>query len=174
VTVLISKENKIRLEKGDLTMMDIESIVFYARHDLSLGSGFGNAISVRGGPSIQEELKTLETINTCDVVITKAGELKAKYILHAVGPRFQETDLEAKLQKTILNTLQAASEKQIRSIAFPPMGTGFYGVPLDLSARVMCDVISDHLSGNTNIEKVVICVHDQREYKVFQKVLANN
>jgi len=173
VTVLISKENKIRLEKGDLTMMDIESIVFYARHDLILGSGFGNAISVRGGPSIQKELKSFGTINTCDVVVTNAGELKAKYIIHAVGPRFQEPALETKLQKTILNTLQVANKKQIQSIALPAMGTGFYGIPLELSARVMCDVISVHLSGDTNLEKVVICVNDQREYQVFQKVLAN-
>lgn len=165
------KESKLRLERGDLTAMDIESIVFYARHDLILGSGFGSAISVRGGPSIQKELITFGAIATCETVVTNAGELKAKYIIHAVGPRFQEADLEAKLRTTISNTLKAADEKQISRIAFPPMGTGFYGIPLDLCARVMCDEINKHLSGLTSLNEVIICAMDNREYKAFQSVM---
>jgi O-acetyl-ADP-ribose deacetylase (regulator of RNase III) len=165
------KETKLRLERGDLTAMDIESIVFYARHDLILGSGYGNAITLRGGPSIQEELKSFGTINTCDVVVTNAGNLKSKYIIHAVGPRFQEADLEAKLRTTISNTLKAANEKQISRIAFPLMGTGFYGVPLELCARVMVEVIDNHLSGTTSLKEVVICAMDNREYKAFQSVI---
>jgi O-acetyl-ADP-ribose deacetylase (regulator of RNase III) len=165
------KGTKLRLERGDLTAMDIESIVFYARHDLILGSGYGNAITLRGGPSIQEELKSFGTINTCDVVVTKAGNLKSKYIIHAVGPIFQEADLEAKLRTTISNTLKAADEKQINRIAFPPMGTGFYGIPLELCAGVMIDVINKHPSGNTSLKEVVICAMDNREYKAFQSVM---
>ena len=165
------KETKFRLERGDLTAMDIESIVFYARHDLILGSGYGNAITLRGGPSIQEELKSYGTINTCDVVVTNAGNLKSKYIIHAVGPRFQEADLEAKLRTTISNTLKAANEKQISRIAFPLMGTGFYGVPLELCAQVMIEVIDNHLSGTTSLKEVVICAMDNREYKAFQSVM---
>ncbi len=165
------KENKFRLERGDLTAMDIESIVFYARHDLILGSGYGNAITLRGGPSIQEELKSYGTINTCDVVVTNAGNLKSKYIIHAVGPRFQEADLEVKLRATISNTLKAANEKQISRIAFPLMGTGFYGIPLELCARVMVEVIDNHLSGTTSLKEVVICALDNREYKAFQSVM---
>lgn len=165
------KESKFHLEKGDLTAMDIESIVFYARHDLILGSGFGSAIALRGGPSIQEELKTLGTIGTGEAVVTKAGELKSKYIIHAVGPRFQEADIEAKLRTTISNSLKAADEKQISSIAFPPMGTGFYGIPLDLCARIMIEVINKHLSGATSLQEVVICVMDNRELKPFQSIM---
>ncbi|MCW8805130.1 MAG: macro domain-containing protein [Ignavibacteriaceae bacterium] len=168
---LVMKENKLSLERGDLTSIDIESIVFYARHDLILGSGYGNAITLRGGPSIQEELKSYGTINTCDAVVTKAGNLKSKYIIHAVGPRFQEADLEAKLRTTISNTLKAADEKHISRIAFPPMGTGFYGIPLALCAKVMIDVINKHLSGTTSLKEVVICAMDNREYKAFQSVM---
>ena len=165
------KETKLRLERGDLTAMDIESIVFYARHDLILGSGYGNAITLRGGPTIQEELKSFGTINTCDVVVTNAGNLKSKYIIHAVGPRFQETDLEAKLQTTISNTLKTADEKQISRIAFPPMGTGFYGISLELCAKIMINVINKHLSGTTSLKEVVICAMDNREYKAFLSVM---
>jgi O-acetyl-ADP-ribose deacetylase (regulator of RNase III) len=171
VTELISKETKLRLERGDLTAMDIESIVFYARHDLILGSGYGNAITLRGGPSIQEELKPFGNINTCDVVVTNAGSLKSKYIIHAVGPRFQEADLEAKLRTTISNTLKAADKKQISRIAFPLMGTGFYGIPLELCAKVMIDVVNKHLSGTTSLKEVVICAMDNREYKAFQSIM---
>ena len=161
----------INLEKADLIMMDIEAIVYYAQHDLVLGSGFGNSITVRGGASIQEELKPHGSISTCDAVITSAGELKSNYIIHAVGPRFRESDIEEKLITTMQSVLRIAEENKIREIGFPPMGTGFYGIPLELSARVMYKVLSDHLSGNTNLEKVVISVIDQREYKAFQEVL---
>jgi len=166
----INRNSVIHLEKGDLTMMDIEAIVFYAQHDLVLGSGFGNAIAVRGGSSIQEELKTYGTLSTGEVVITSAGELKSNYIIHAVGPRFQETDIEGKLKTTMHNILKLAEEKQIREICFPPMGTGFYGIPLKLSASVMFDVLKEHLSSNTVLEKVVICFIDKREYNAFNKV----
>jgi len=160
----------ILLEKCDIIMMDIEAIVYYAQHNLLLGSGFGNAITVRGGSSIQEELKTHGSISTGDAVITSAGELKSNYIIHAVGPRFRERDIEEKLITTMQNVLRMADEKQIREICFPPMGTGFYGIPLELSARVMFEVIKKHLASNAVLEKVVICLMDQREYNAFQKV----
>jgi O-acetyl-ADP-ribose deacetylase (regulator of RNase III) len=161
----------IHLEKGDLIMKDIEAIVYYAQHDLVLGAGFGNSITVRGGASIQEELKTYGTIKTGDAVITSAGELKSNYIIHAVGPRFRESDIEEQLITTMQNVLRIAKEHNIREIGFPPMGTGFYGIPLELSARVMFNTLRDHLSGDSILEKVVISVIDQREFKAFQKVL---
>ncbi len=160
----------IHLEKADLTLMDIEAIVFYAQHNLVLGSGFGNAIAMRGGSSIQEELKTHGTISTGEAVITSAGELKSNYIIHAVGPRFRESDMEEKLIATVQSVLKIAEGKKIRELGFPPMGTGFYGIPLDLSARVMFEVIRKHLAGETVLEKIVICLIDQREFSAFQKV----
>jgi O-acetyl-ADP-ribose deacetylase (regulator of RNase III) len=164
------KVNKstLRLIKADITDLEIDSLVYYAQHDLALGSGFGTSISVRGGPSIQEELKKHCSINTTDVVVTAAGEMKAKQIIHAVGPRFQEEDLESKLRTTILNVLKAAEDTGIRAIAFPAMGVGFYGVPLDMSARVTLGTIKEYLSGDTRVEEVVVCLNDNREYKPFQ------
>jgi O-acetyl-ADP-ribose deacetylase (regulator of RNase III) len=164
------KDSIVRLEKGDLTVMNIEAIVFYASPDLVLGAGFGSAISARGGMSIQEELKPYGTISTGEAVVTAAGELNSKFIVHAVGPRFQEDNTEEKLTTTMQSALKAAKDKGIRKIAFPPMGTGFYGVPLKLCARVMLEVIRKHLS---DFEEIVICVLDDREYKVFQKYWDN-
>jgi O-acetyl-ADP-ribose deacetylase (regulator of RNase III) len=163
----------IRLMMGDITDIEIQSFVFYAQHDLKVGSGFGTAISVRGGPTVQEELNRYGTLNTTEVVMSKAGAMKADYIIHAVGPRFQEVDIEGKLKTTVVNTLECAEEKAIEAIAFPPMGTGFYGIPLDVSARVTLETIKDYLSGDTKIKDVVICLQDKREFKPFQAQLSN-
>jgi len=164
--------SKISLVKGDITDLEIESFVFYANHDLALGSGYGTAISMRGGPSIQKELKEHEPLETTEVLVSSAGEMKATFIIHAVGPRFQEEDLEQKLRDTILNVLREADTQGIKKIAFPPMGSGFYGVPLALSAEIMFETIPEYLSGDTRIEEVVICLLDNREYKPFQERLA--
>ena len=160
----------VQLDKEDLTLMHFESIVFYANNDLVLGSGFGNAIAVRGGNTIQDELNTYGTLSTCDAVISSGGNLKSDFIIHAVGPRFQEKDFEKKLRVTILNVLSKADEKHIKEIGFPTMGAGFYGVPLDECASIMLDTFGEYLSGNTSIEKIVIVVIDQREYKAFEKL----
>ena len=167
-------ENKInntviRLEKGDLTAMEIEAIVFYADPGLVLGSGFGSAISARGGMSIQEELKQHGTVSTGEAVITSAGALNSSYIIHAVGPRFQEDGTELKLRQAVKSAIQISEENNIRKLAFPPMGTGFYGIPLDLCAQVMLEEIKNHLNRNSQLEEVVICVLDNREFAAFRK-----
>jgi O-acetyl-ADP-ribose deacetylase (regulator of RNase III) len=168
------KGSTIRLIKGDITDIEVESFVYYARSDLSLGSGFGNAISVRGGPSIQEELNKLAPIDATKAVMSEAGNMKAKYIIHAVGPKFQEPDIESKLKKTVLSALTIADEKGIKQIAFPAMGAGFYGVPLDVSADVTISAISQYLTNGTNLKDVIICLLDTREYLPFQKRLESS
>ncbi len=162
----------LRLMKCDITDLEIQSFVFYAQHDLALGAGFGTAISIRGGPSVQEELKQFGALKTTEAVLSKAGGMKAEYIIHAVGPRFQEEDIEGKLRTTILNSLRCAEEKNIEAIAFPPMGTGFYGIPLDVSARVTLETLFDYLSSETKIKDVVVCLLDNHEYRPFQARLS--
>ncbi|HDL19382.1 MAG TPA: O-acetyl-ADP-ribose deacetylase [Bacteroidetes bacterium] len=161
----------IRLLKGDITGLEVEAFVYYAQHNLNLGSGFGTAISTRGGLKIQEELKQFGTLETTAAVTTEAGMLKAKYIIHAVGPRFKESNMEKKLEKTIVNSLKQAEEKNIKQLAFPPMGTGFYGVPLNMCARVMFNTITKYLNGETQIEEVIVGLLDSREYEPFKQQL---
>lgn len=168
--ILINRST-VSLIKGDITDLDIDCFVYYAQSDLKLGSGFGGAISVRGGMSIQKELDQKGPISAGQAIITEAGELKAKYIIHANGPKFQEDNIEEKLKVTIENSLKLADDKGIKSIALPPMGTGFYGVPLKTSARITIDTIVEHLKGDTGIEKVIIGVVDQREYRPFHERL---
>ena len=164
----------VRLEKGDLTDMDFDAYVFYANHELQLGAGFGTAIGSRGGGSIQKELDAkIEAdglLKTGQAVPSASGRLKAKHIIHAVGPRFREVEMEAKLRATMESALAVADELGVERLGFPPMGTGFYGVPLELSARVMADTISKHLSGDkTPIKEVSVVVFDGREFNPFKK-----
>ena len=163
----------VRLVRGDVTELDVEAFVFYAQPDLALGSGFGTAISVRGGPSIKKELDDLSPVETGQVVVTAAGKLRADWIVHAVGPRFNEEDTEGKLRTTVLNALNAAEEKGAKRVALPPMGAGFYAVPLEVCSRVMVEAIQSYLEGETQLEEVVICVMDQREFAPFESQLAS-
>ncbi len=163
------KNCNLRLLKGDITDLDIESFVYYAREDLALGSGFGTAISVRGGPTIQKELNEIGKIKITEAVVSSAGEMKAKHIIHANGPKFQEENIPEKLKQTIINSLVKAEEKGIKAIAFPPMGAGFYGVPLEQSAEITLNTIKEYLLSETKLDDVVVCLLDNREYIPFEK-----
>jgi len=162
---------KISLQKGDLSALEVESFVFYAQDNLKLGSGFGNAIAMRGGISIQKELEVIGHLPPTEAVVTKAGALKAKYIIHANGPKFQEVDGESKLCATVLNALRRAEESNISQIAFPLMGTGFYGIPLAVSAKVMMEAFQQHLQNGGKIKEIIVCAMDNREYKPFEEAL---
>jgi O-acetyl-ADP-ribose deacetylase (regulator of RNase III) len=151
--------------------MQVDAVVFYAAPDLQLGTGYGNAIAVRGGPKIQEELKAFGKVETGKAVTTGGGNLKAKYVIHAVGPRFQESGTEDKLRAVTLSALQQAESRGVKRLVFPPMGAGFYGVPLDVSAKVTLNAIREHLKGTSGLEEVIICARDAREFKPFQAVL---
>lgn len=171
--------NELRVNGGAIRLMvgfitdveDMDGLVYYARPDLTLGSGFGTAIATQGGPKVQEELKKIGSAGVTDVVVTAGGNLKAKYILHAVGPRFQEEESEAKLRATMQNVLQKAEDHKLRKIILPAMGAGFYGIPLDVSARVTLGVARDFLEKSVELRETVFCLRDSREFKVFQEHL---
>lgn len=162
----------VRVEKGDLTDQEIDAFVFYAQQDLKLGSGFGTAISSRGGPSIQKELDEVAPLEPCAAVISNAGTMKADKIIHAVGPKFQEEDIDGKLRTTMENALRCADENGIKRVAFPPMGAGFYGIPLDTCASVMLSAIKKHVTQETGLVEIVIYVADKREFDPFRARLA--
>jgi len=165
------KQSTVRLVQQDITDLEVEAFVFYARPDLQLGSGFGNAIAMRGGPEIQKELEDKGPLDVTEVAVTGAGNMKAGHILHAVGPRFQEPDTEGKLRRTIVNCLKKAEEEGIERLAFPPMGAGFYGVPLDQSVRITVSTLLEHLENESRLKEVVICANDGREYRAFEATL---
>jgi O-acetyl-ADP-ribose deacetylase len=166
-------DTEVKVVKDDLTAMEVEAIVFYARADLQLGSGYGNAIATRGGPSIKKELDAIGKAKVTDAIVTEAGMLKTKFIIHSVGPAFQEEDMESKLKSTIDNTLKVAAEKGFNQVAFPIMGSGFYGVAPDASIQIMIDSLKEHLSNSTSLKEVILCGNDNREYRLIASKLIN-
>ena len=161
--------NKVlRLVRGDITDMEIEAFVFDITEDVKLGSGFGGAIQQRGGIVIQKQLDEVGSCPTGEAVVTEAGILKADWIIHANGPKFREEDEENKLRKTVQSALARAEEKGVKRLAFPPMGTGLYQVPLDLCTRVMVETISQHLENGSTLDEVLIVAPDNREFNPFK------
>ena len=163
----------VKLIIDDLTALDVEAFVFYAEESLALGSGYGTAISNRGGPSIQKALDELAPVATTEAVVTGAGKLKASWIIHAVGPKFQEPDLEGKLRTTMLNALARAEEKRIKRLSFPAMGAGYYGIDPALCARVMLEEIKRHVEGETSLREIFLCVLDTNQHKAFRAAMAD-
>lgn len=157
----------IRLVRGDITETEADAFVFDITEDVKLGSGFGGAIQQRGGVAIQKQLDAIGSCPTGEAVVTEAGLLKASWIIHANGPKFREEDEEAKLASAVRAALVRAEEKGVKRLAFPPIGTGLYQVPLDLCTRVMVNTISEHLSNGASLEEVLIVAPDDREYKPF-------
>ena len=161
-------ERALRIVRGDITALDVEAFVYDITEDVKLGSGHGSAIQQRGGVAIQKELDAIGRCPVGEAVVTGAGLLKAKHIVHANGPKFREEDEEVKLEKTVLSAFARAEEKGVKTLAFSPIGTGLYQVPMDLCARVMVDTISKHLTNGTSVEEVLIVAPDPREVGPFK------
>ena len=165
------RDSVVRLIKGDITELEVDAFVFYAQPDLALGSGFGGMITVRGGASIQKELDEMAPVPDLEAVVSGAGKLNAEHIIHAVGPKFREDDIEPRLAKTMENCLLRAEEKGIKSLAFPAMGAGYYGIPAPVSAKVMLGALNDFLSGETGLSEVTICLLDRPQFNAFDAAL---
>ncbi len=164
-------DKAIRLVVGDITDMEVKAFVFDITEDCKLGSGYGGAISVRGGKKVQQALDEIGSLPTGQAAITTAGRMEAEHIIHTNGPKFFEPGTEEKLKKAIRSCLALAVEKGIEQLAFPPIGTGFYQVPLDLCAQVTVAEVTEHLQGSTTLDEVLIVALDTREYKPFKAVL---
>ena len=157
----------IRLVEGDITDLEVDAIVNAANPQLLLGSGVAGAISEKGGPGIQEECDRLGGTYVGGAVMTGAGDLKAKKVIHAVGPRMGEGEEETKLRNATMNSLLVASEYQLKSIAFPAISTGVFGFPVDKCAEIMLTVTVEYLKRPSQLEEVVFCLWGQDNYNVF-------
>ncbi len=171
----VSTDTVVRAVREDITQVDADAFVYHAQGDLVLGTGFGNAIAQRGGPSIQAELNELGPCQTCDAVITKAGNLKASHIIHAVGPRFREANIEEKVRRTIANAMKVAEENGVRTLAVPALGRGFYGVPLPVSAKnTVAGVLNYLRQVRSGLSEVLICVNDRNELDAVEAEIARS
>ena len=120
---------------------------------------------MRGGLVVQKALDEIGSVPTGTGVITESGKMKAKNIIHVNGPKFHEPDTESKLKAATQAALALAEENGLTQLAFPPVGTGFYQVPLDLCANVMVSTVEEHLKGETKLKEVLFVALDTREYE---------
>jgi O-acetyl-ADP-ribose deacetylase (regulator of RNase III) len=165
------KDSVIELVQGDITELEADVIVNAANAALKLGGGVAGAIARKGGPRIQEECDRIGGTFVGGAVITTAGNLKAKHVIHAVGPRYGEGNEDEKLRNATLNSLKLADKHKLKSIAFPAISTGIFGFPLDRCAKIMVSTTKSYLEGETGIERVIFCLFDARSYQAFQKEL---
>jgi O-acetyl-ADP-ribose deacetylase (regulator of RNase III) len=157
----------IEITKGDVTEMDTRAIVNAANAQLVLGAGVAGAIRTKGGPSIQEECDRIGGTYAGGAVVTGGGNLKADYVIHAVGPRMGEGDEDRKLKDATVNSLRRADENNIESVAFPAVSTGIFGFPVDRAATIMIGAAAEYTAGDTGIERVVFCLFGEEAYGVF-------
>ena len=162
---------KIRLSQGDLTEVDADAIVNAANNELILGGGVAGAIRVKGGPAIQEECKRIGAIALGEAAITGAGRLRSRHVIHAASMRLGESTSETNLRAATRNALQRADENSLKSIAFPAIGTGIAGFPIERCAQVMLEEVRAHLEGPTTLERVEFVLFDRRALEVFERVL---
>ena len=161
----------LQLVQGDITQMQTDAIVNAANAQLVLGGGVAGAIRRKGGPEIQAECNNIGGTFVGGAVITTGGKLKAKYVIHAVGPRMGQGNEDEKLKNSTVNSLKLADEKNLKSIAFPAISTGVFRFPVERCAEIMLQVTIDYLKGKTNLAKVVFCLFDKATYEVFEKQL---
>lgn len=166
-------KERLRIVEGDITLLDVEGVVNAANKHLQLGGGVAGAIRARGGPAIQEECDRLAPIEVGEAVITTGGNLKAKYVIHAVGPVNGEGDEEAKLVRATLSSLRIAAARKIQTLAFPAISTGIYGFPLQECSQIMLRISLDFLGKNDYPREVVFCLYGAEAYDVFRKTLAS-
>jgi O-acetyl-ADP-ribose deacetylase (regulator of RNase III) len=138
---------------------------------LVLGGGVAGAIRTKGGPEIQAECNKIGGTFVGGAVITSAGNLKAKYVIHAVGPRMGEGNENEKLKNAALNSLKVADENNLKSIAFPAISSGIFGFPIESCAKIMLSTTIEYLKGHTSLEKVVFCLYASSSYQVFENQL---
>ena len=162
----------LELIRGDITALDTDAIVNAANTSLILGGGVAGAIRAKGGPAIQAECDRIGGTFAGGAVITTAGNLPARHVIHAAGPRWGEGDEENKLRNAILNSLKLADANGLASIAFPAISTGIFGFPLALAARIMLQAALDYLAGETALQRVIFCLYSQGDFAVFEKTLA--
>ena len=162
---------KIRLVKGDITELEVDAIVNAANSSMWMGGGVAGAIKRKGGKVIEEEARRQAPVPVGGAIATSAGKLKAKYVIHAVGPRWGEGDEEAKLARATLNSLRLAERLGLKSIAFPAISAGAFGCPKELSAKAMLSTVLKYVKEGGKVGEIIFCLYDDETYRVFEGTL---
>lgn len=165
--------SRIELVIGNIALLDVEAVVNAANTSLVLGGGVAGAIRRFGGESIQKECERLAPIEVGQAVMTGAGRLKARYVIHAAGPVYGQGDEEAKLARATHSALVLARDKRLASVALPAISSGIYGFPIQRCAETMIATTIRFLAENPDPGRVIFCLYDQEALSVFKETLGS-
>lgn len=169
---------KIELVNADITRMQVDAIVNAANSSLLGGGGVDGAIHRAGGKAILEECVEIRNrqggCKVGEAVITSAGNMPAKYVIHTVGPVWSQskTGADELLANAYRNSLRLAVENAVKSIAFPNISTGIYHFPKDKAAEIAIHTVDDFLSHHKQIDKVIFVCFDDENYTIYKKLLS--
>ncbi|NWF87530.1 O-acetyl-ADP-ribose deacetylase [Candidatus Bathyarchaeota archaeon] len=171
-------KTKICLIQGDITNMDTDAIVNAANPSLMGGGGVDGAIHRKGGPKILEECKRIRTkewpngLPTGNAVITSGGNLKARYVIHTVGPIWHGGNREEPklLAEAYKNSLGLAVSKGMKTIAFPSISTGAYRYPITEASRIAMKTVKNFLEKTDKLERVVFVLFSTHDLEIYRKV----
>lgn len=159
---------RIIIQQGDITEMDVDAVVNAANNDLLLGAGVAGAIRRKGGDSIQDECSAIGTIPIGYAAITGAGYLKARHVIHAASMSLRGVQTTAKsLRTSTAHSLRLAAERGLSTIAFPAIGTGVSGFPVRECAEIMLREAVEHLRGETPVQTIYFVLFDEQTREVF-------
>jgi O-acetyl-ADP-ribose deacetylase (regulator of RNase III) len=168
---------QVELVMGDITEMETDAIVNAANSQLAHGGGVAGAISRKGGKTIQEESDTWVyahgPVPVGFTAMTTGGNLKVRYVIHAVGPRMGEGDEDEKLKNVTLNSLKVAEKHEFKTIAFPAISTGIFGYPMNRCARIMLSNVIEYVQEGTKIEKIIFCLWGREPFETFKNTFSH-
>lgn len=165
--------SKLVLKQGDITKEEVDAIVNAANPSLLGGGGVDGAIHRAGGPEILEQCQKLGGCQPGDAKITTGGRLKAKYVIHTVGPIWAggKEDEPKILASAYLRSLEVASENKCKSVSFPSISTGAYGYPIAEAAKIALRTIVDYLKTHPEIEEVRMVLFTYDDFQVYAREL---
>jgi O-acetyl-ADP-ribose deacetylase (regulator of RNase III) len=165
----VSATIEIRFSQGDITESATDAVVNAANNDLQLGAGVAGAIRRKGGPTIQRECNDIGSIPVGSAAITGAGNLKAKFVIHAASMSLGGVTTAEALRSSTAWSLRLARDRGLKSIAFPAVGTGIAGFPVRECAQIMLREAVAHLKGETSLQTVEFVLFDAATLAAFKE-----
>ncbi len=165
---------RISLVSGDITLLDVDAIVNPANSALQLGAGVAGSVRDRGGPSIQRECDAIGRCAAGDAVVTGGGRLRARRVIHAVGPLGSDPEADRLLASACRAALERGEERGLSSIAIPAISTGVFGFPIDRAAKILVGAAREFAASHAKPEKIVFCLRDEAALEVFRRALDEN
>ena len=163
----------IEIIQADITSLDIDAIVNAANNHLVLGSGVAGAIRTKGGPSIQEECNRIGPIRVGEAAITGAGDLPAKFVIHAAGMG-DEPVSDRSIRDSVRDSFVKGEDAGIKSIAFPAIGTGVGGFSIKRCAEIMLDLAEEHLTEEgCGINLIIFALFGESDKRIFEEALTS-